>query len=246
MAGSGGAVGAVTVSHDEVPQGAPSGELLELIAEATSADGHAPFGEHVLLTLQGQRQVRHARLASHIQGRLAGYLVLCESLDGTWYADFVTRPTDRSTGVGTALIREAADHVASHGGGEQRTWAFSTGAPDALASRLGMRQCRAVSYQTKTLTALPDITPPAGTVLRHLPMEELTQWLELSNWAFAGHPENGNWTHDDLSWRIAAPWSQLDRFVVLAEQRNNALLGGVCAKVEPGSCEGDLRRRRPP
>ncbi len=237
----GGAVGAVAVTHDRGQHGGASGELQALIADATSGDGHAPFGEHVLLTLQGQRQVKHARIASHIEGRLAGYLVLCESLDGIWYADFVTRPANRSRGVGTALLQAAAaTHVGSHDGGTLRTWAFSTGAPDALARRLGMRQCRAVSYQTKALTELPAVTAPPGTVLRHLRTAELIQWLELSNWAFAGHPENGNWSRDDLAWRIAAPWTRLQRFVVLAEEHSDALLGGVWTKVEPGSCEGEL------
>ncbi len=53
-------------------------------------------------------------------------------------------------------------------------------------------------------------------------------------------PENGNWSHDDLSWRIAAPWTDLDRFVVLAEQPSDALLGGVWTKLEPGSSDGEL------
>ena len=53
-------------------------------------------------------------------------------------------------------------------------------------------------------------------------------------------PENGNWSHDDLSWRIAAPWTDLDRFVVLAEQPSDALLGGVWTKLAPGSSDGEL------
>ncbi len=236
----GSALGAVSVTHGDRPQEGPSGELQELMTEATSADRHAPFGEHVLLTLQGRRQVNHAKIASHIDGRLAGDLVLCESLDATWYAEFVTRPADRSQGVGTALLQAAVTHVASHGSGTLRTWAYSAGAPDALASRLGMWQYRAVGYQTRELTELPPVSPPATTRLRHLRVDELTQWLELSNWAFAGHPANGNWSHDDLSWRIAAPWTALDRFVVLTEQPSDALLGGVWTKLEPGSSDGEL------
>ena len=233
------AVAPPCVVHDTSGEGlAP--ELLDLIAQATAHDGHAPFGEHVLLTLDGQRHVTHAKIESRLEDRLAGYLLLCEGLDRAWSADVVTRPDCRNRGVGTGLLRAAAEHVAGHGGGQLRAWAYSSGAPDTIATRLGMQQCRAVSYQTRPLHDVPTVTAPTGTVLRCLQPEEVDAWLHLSNNAFLGHPENGNWTREDLTWRLAASWTDLRRFVVLADARTDELLGGVWTKIEPQSTEGEL------
>src|SRR5664280_1320698 len=84
------------VSHDDVRPGL---ELARLIADATRADGHAPFGEHVLLTLDNQPRVNHARIVSRVGCLLAGYLALPDTPDGAWYAELVTAPAYRSRGV---------------------------------------------------------------------------------------------------------------------------------------------------
>lgn len=89
------------MSHDDPRAGL---ELARLIGDSTSTDGHAPFGEHILLTLDGQRRVNHARIASRLEERLAGYLVLSEAPGGAWYADLVTAPEFRGRGVATAML----------------------------------------------------------------------------------------------------------------------------------------------
>lgn len=226
------------MSHDDPRAGL---ELARLIGDATSTDGHAPFGEHILLTLDGQRRVNHARIASRLDERLAGFLVLSEALGGAWYADLVTAPEFRGRGVTTAMLLAARDHVASHGGGCLRSWAYSHGPVDSLAAGLGMSVCRAVRYQQLPLA--PGRTPvqaPPGVRLRTLGREEAGAWLALSNAAFAGHPENGGWTNEDLAWRLASPWTALDRFVVAADAVTDRLLGGVWTKVMPGSGEAEL------
>lgn len=218
----------------------PGLELAQLIELATRADGHAPFGEHVLLTLSRAGQVEHVRLASRLDGQLAGYLVLSQTAGAAWYADLVTAPAHRGRGVATGLLTAAADHVASHGGGCLRTWAYTHGAPDALAGRLAMTVCREVVYQQRPLAEPVDCPPVAGVRVRVLRPEESAAWLELSNAAFTGHPENGGWTSYDLAWRLAAPWTDLSRFVVAVDARTDELLAGVWTKVEPGSTDGEL------
>lgn len=237
----------------------PGLELAALLEAATRVDGHAPLGEHVMLTLAGSVQVEHVRIASRLDGRLVGYLVLSRTAGGAWYAELVTDPAERGRGVGAGLLLAGRDHVAGHGGGPLRVWAYSSGAPDALADRLGMTLCREVVFQQRALVDLPGgllagvatagapgvgvpaVGVPAGGVrVRMLRREEAGAWLVLSNAAFAGHPENGGWTAYDLGWRLAAPWTDLDRFVVAVDAATDELLAGVWTKVEPGSGDGEL------
>lgn len=226
----------VSVSHTDLRPGL---ELARLLADATKTDGHAPFGEHVLLTLDGRRQQEHASIAVRGDDGLDGFCVLSRT-PTAWYADLVTAPEARGRGIGTRLLTAAREHAASHGRGLLRAWAHSHGAPDALAARLGMTVARSVSYQRRPLEDLPEPHAPVGTRLRTLRPNETAAWLALSNSAFEGHPENGAWAQDDLAWRLVAPWSDLARFVVLADEHTDQLLAGVWTKVEAGSDEGEL------
>lgn len=225
------------VSHDDVRPGL---ELARLIADATRADGHAPFGEHVLLTLgqpaAGQPRA-HRQPGRRPAGRLSGAV---RHAGRAWYAELVTAPAYRSRGVAASLLSAARGHVAGHGGGCLRTWAYTHGAPDALADKLGMDIRRQVRYQQRPLTAPPAPGAVPGVRLRTLRRDEAGAWLALSNAAFDGHPENGGWTADDLGWRLAAPWTSLDRFVVAVDAGTDELLAGVWTKVESGSTEGEL------
>lgn len=226
----------VSVSHTNLRPGL---ELARLLAEATRVDGHPPFGEHVLLTLDGRRQQEHAAIAAPGDDGLDGFCVLSRT-PTAWYADLVTAPAVRDRGIGTRLLTAARDHAASHGRGMFRAWAHSDGAPDALAAKLGMTVARSVSYQRRALSDVPQLCAPSGTRLRTLRPDESAAWLALSNSAFDGHPENGGWVPDDLAWRLAAPWSDLARFIVLADAHTDQMLAGVWTKVEPGSTEGEL------
>jgi mycothiol synthase len=85
------------------------------------------------------------------------------------------------------------------------------------------------------------LRPPAGVRLRAFdPARDRDGWLALSNAAFAGHPENGGWSREDLDWRLGAEWSDPERFVLAVEAASGALLGGVWTKLEPGGDDGEL------
>lgn len=210
-----------------------------LVQACTAADDHPPFGEHTLLTLHGQRQVRHSRLEASSAHGLAGYAVLSEGLDA-WYVELAVAPASRGGHVGTALLRAAREHVASHGGGVLRAWAHAAGpAVERLAA--GWRTSRSLHVLERPLGAdLPEPRVPAGLVLRTLdPTDDADRdaWLALSNAAFAGHPENGGWTRDDLDWRMDAAWTSSSGFPVL--QDTGGLVAGVWAKDE-GDGSGEL------
>lgn len=140
--------------------------------------------------MDGRRQQEHATLTVHGDDGLDGFCVLSRT-PTAWYADVVTAPRARGKGIGPELLTAARDHASSHGRGLRRVWAHSTGAPDALAARLGMTVTRSVSYQHRSLAVVPEPCAPGGTRPRTLRPDETAGWLELSNSAFAGHPENG-------------------------------------------------------
>lgn len=227
--------------HDALVGGpAPSG-LAALIAACTAHDGHAPFEEHTLLTLDGTRQVQHARVELTQAGQLVGCAVVSEGVDG-WMVEAAVHPSSRGRGHGRQLLQDVAGHVASHGGGVIRSWVHGAGAPQqALADAFRARVDRRLLVLERTLVDLPVAHSPDGTVLRPLDLTdqaERDRWLALSNAAFQGHPDNGDWTRAELDWRLDAAWTDARRFPIAVDA--SGLAAGVWTKIEPGSTTGEL------
>ena len=214
----------------------------QLLERCTEADEHAPFGEHTLLALHGQRQVRHALVRCTVAGRLAGSAVLSEGLEA-WYLELAVDPSLRGRGVGTALAEGARGHVAGHGGGTLRAWSHARGRRTSAPLPSGWSVQRSLHVLDRPLDAVPDLPPlPPGLRLRALdPTSSVDRdaWLVLSNAAFTGHPENGGWSRADLDWRMQAAWTSGARFPVLQDPAG-ALRAGVWTKREPGSDDGEL------
>lgn len=225
-----------TVAVQEEPTSAPEESFVigfaHLEAACRAADAHAPFDEHTVLTMHGQRQIPHARLTVHDGVTLVGCAVLSEGLEA-WYVELATLPSRRSEGIGRALLQAAQQHVASHGGGVLRTWVHEMTAPiTALAAEAVV--ARTLLVLRRSLAVLP--VAPTGT--RPLAAGERDAWLALSNAAFLGHPENGGWSRQDLNWRMDSGWSDLARWPVL--EVDGELVAGVWTKVVPGESTGEL------
>lgn len=205
--------------------------LDDFVAQCAEHDAHPPFDEHTLLTLQGHRQVRHARLLVRDGATVLGCCVLSEG-ESAWYVECAVHPTRRGRGVARALLTAASRHVASHGGGYVRCWVHEND-PTVRALSSGARVSRTLLVMRRRLSG---VLPVEGT--RPLRDDERDGWLALSNAAFAGHPENGGWTRADLDWRVSAPWTDLSRWPVV--ERDGRLIAGVWTKVPPGSSTGEL------
>jgi len=215
--------------------------VTELVSAATDADGVAPLSEHVLLHLSHGGDARAANLLLRGGRQLVGYAHL-DATDGVAAAsgEIVVHPDHRKRGYGRALVGELRTHA---GNAELRLWAHGhQPAAAALAQHTGFTRTRVLWQMRRSLGApVPEPSWPAGIVVRpFLVGQDEQAWLACNSRAFAGHPEQGDWTLADLLRREAEPWFDPGGFF-LAE-RGGQLAGFHWTKVhrarplpEPGA-----------
>jgi mycothiol synthase len=113
-----------------------------------------------------------------------------------------------------------------------RLWAHGEHpAAAALAGAMGFVRARCLWQMRRSLSsALQEpVLPPGVTVRTFEPGRDDEAWVALNARAFAGHPEQGSWTVEDLRRRMCEPWFDPAGFF-LAE-RDNHLVGFHWTKV---------------
>lgn len=208
-------------------------DVLRLINATAQADGTMPISEHVLLHLRhgGDEHGQHL-LARDDTGELLGYahLDVTDSVQGA-SAEMLVAPTDRRRGVGRALITNLTDLTAQ---GRLRLWAHGeqAGARE-LAESMGFRTTRVLWQMRRSLlAALPRVVLPPGVTIRSfLPDSDAAAWITLNAQAFAGHPEQGSWTLEDLTMRMAEPWFESTGFLLAVAEETGELVGFHWTKV---------------
>ncbi|AQT81701.1 mycothiol synthase [Mycolicibacterium litorale] len=202
-------------------------QIRALIDEATRVDGVAPVGEQVL------RELPHARtghLVATTGQEVVGYLNLTPGRDGAdAMGELVVHPDSRRRGIGTALLRTAADSS----GGQVRFWAHGTRPPArAVADALGMSVVRELLQMRRTLRGLPDLTGPADIRIRTYrgPADDAAL-LRVNNAAFSWHPEQGGWGEADIDERRAEPWFDPEGLFLAFDEPTGELLGFHWTKI---------------
>ncbi len=209
-------------------------QLPELVAAATSADSHEPLGEHKFLRMQRGDDLAAAVLA--FDGpRLAGYahtVTYGEAGERRASCEFVVHPGFRRRGIGRLLLSHAIMHAQSQSAGRLDLWAYNDSAASArIATQFGFSPMRQLLHLHRHVRALPRAEPPAGAALHSFrPGSDEVPWLDLNNRIFAGHPENGTWTLEDLHARMAQPW--FDPADLLMLDVDSELAGFCWLKVE--------------
>lgn len=220
-------------------EGAHLAHLPELLAAAARADGHEPVGEHKFLRIQRGEDLAVAMLAydhaGATDGALAGYahtVTYGQGDERRVSCEFVVHPAARRRGIGRLLLAEALKHAAEQQARRIDVWAYNDSPASArMAAQFGFTPSRRLLHLHRHVGDVPRVDAPAGSRLRpFVPGEDDAAWLALNNRIFAGHPEQGSWTLDDLRSRIAQPW--FDARDVLMLEMHGKLAGFCWTKIE--------------
>ncbi|GAB2816256.1 mycothiol synthase [Actinocorallia aurea] len=194
-----------------------SASVLDLAERAAEADGVAPLSEQTLLA------VRHGGGEHHLVHEgdvLAGY-----AFAEAGSAEVVVDPALRRRGIGARLLAELPQDV--------RIWAHGDlpGAAELAASQ-GLRPVRTLLQMRRPLAEpLPVNRVHAGYTLRTFQPGDAAAWLRLNAASFASHPEQGQWTEEDLRRRMAESWYDPKGFFVAT--KDDKLVGFHWTKVHP-------------
>ncbi len=184
--------------------------VLDLISAAAEQDGIPPIAEHILLHLRhgGDKDDRH--LIVRENGEIVGYahIDLTDTVAGS-SAELVIHPRHRGKGFGRALLESICSITSP------RLWSHGD-LPSAkkLATDYGLLRVRTVIQMRRSLNhPLPALSSDL-TVRSFLPGLDNEAWLALNNRVFAGHPEQGGWTMENLQQRMRESWFDPQGFLL--------------------------------
>ncbi|HEY5640444.1 MAG TPA: mycothiol synthase [Dehalococcoidia bacterium] len=194
-------------------------ELEGLTAAAKEADGHEPFGEHKFLRLKRGSDVAIGILAYEAE-RLVGYahtLTFGSGERRRVSCELTVHPQFRRKGIGRTLLARIIEHARSEKAHKVDLWAYNDSpASRAIASLFAFKETRRLLHMHRHPGPAPIPTPLEGVSVRPFrPGEDDEMWLALNNRIFAGHPENGEWTLEDLHARLRQPWFRPEDLLIL-------------------------------
>jgi mycothiol synthase len=207
--------------------------VLRLADAAAAADGVGPLSEQVMLQIRDGGDPAARNLLLWQGGELAGFAHLDAPAgpDGSSSGELAVHPAHRRQGLGRMLIRAIA---AAADGRPVQLWAHGDlPAAAALAASAGLARTRALWRMNRSLgVPLPEPRlAPGITVRTFVPGQDEPEWLALNGRAFAGHPEQGRWTRDDIGRREREPWFDPGGFFLAG--RGARLAGFHWTKIHP-------------
>jgi mycothiol synthase len=214
-------------------------DLGAFLVRCDAADGHPAFPEPQRLAVSrsdmGAAGLR--ALLAYDGGVLVGSALLTPASDGSTALHVVIDPAHRAGGdVHHGLIQRAL--AESAGGGPIRLWTMrATEADDEEAGRHSFvpeRDLLQMRVRLPLPAAVVAHTRPVAT-RPFRPGHDDARWLDTNNRAFAGHPEQGAWTLEQLHDRLAAPWVDLDGFRMADDADGDGLIGSCWTKVHRGA-----------
>ena len=219
-------------------------DVFELIDDTARHDGVVPLSEHVMLHLRhgGDADVRHL-INRADDGRVVAYahVDVTDLVEGP-SVESVVRPSARRRGLGRTLIDEVV-RIAAEEAPQRPVRLWAHGESDGsrgLAEALGFDRARVLWQMRRSLLSpLPDASLPPDVHLRtFLPGLDDEAWLVLNRRSFAGLPDQGGWTMEDLRRREAESWFDPTGFLVATDDAGK-LIGFHWTKVHGGDHGGD-------
>jgi mycothiol synthase len=199
-----------------------------LVADSEAVDQGSGLNESALLHLKHpDDRVRH--LQATRSGELIGYAQLEAGGDQTT-GQVLVAPAHRRHGIGTILVQRMLTEAVP----PLQIWAAGDRpAAQALAARTGLRPVRTLLIMTRPLVGdLAEPVPvPAVQIRTFVPGRDEGPWLAVNAAAFAGHPEQGRITLDDLHDRMAESWFDPAGFFLAI--RDDSVVGFHWTKQHP-------------
>jgi len=224
--------------------------IRKLVDAVERTTGTAPLGEVTWLGLNELRTTDHGPrtdvglVVPGTDGALDGYAHAARHHDREWSLELAARPGAPDGRF--EMLQAALAEVAQRGGGHVTMWVREpTADDDALATKGGLSRERDLLQLRVQLPLAERANWPAGARVRSfVPGADEDAWLVVNNRAFAGHPEQGNWTVDTLLRREAEPWFDPAGFLLAFDDATDATdatdasdaasLAGFCwTKVHP-------------
>lgn len=204
--------------------------LEALFAVVTECDGHRPIGEHKYLNLlHGDPDDTAGLVLEAATHEVVAYAALSELPDGTCGLELAVHPLHRNHDALDRIIDGSIELCSARGSRRIRAWAFQPKMAAELEGA-GFEPERELRQLRLPLPA-PDSPrfPPGVTVREFRPGIDEEAWLEVNNAAFAGHPENGEWTLDVLADRRSQEWWDPAGFLMAWE--GDELVGSCWTKM---------------
>ena len=197
------------------------GDVTALVDEVTAHDGVRPLSEHVMLHLRsGGDSPAHNFLL--YDDTLVGYAHLdaTDPVEGA-SGELAVRPSARRRGYGRTLVEALVADLGPQA--RLRLWSHGSRSGAAeLARSMGFQRERVLWQMRRSLFApVPEPQwPPSVTVRTFEVGQDEEAWLTVNNRAFAGLPDQGSWTLDDLRRREREPWFDPAGFFLAEQDRH--------------------------
>ena len=188
-------------------------QIADIAAEAEGEDGTSPLDEAMWLALRH----RADDVAAWIEAD--GFALVVED-----ELALVVRPSARGRGAGARILAQALAEVPDDTG-PLRAWSHADHPGAArLAESHGFAKVREL-WVMRRPTSLPvgQVQVPDDVTVRQFRKGDDAELLRVNAAAFAGHPEQGKMTADDLAERMAEPW--FDPAGLIVAGRGPELLG---------------------
>ena len=203
--------------------------VLALIKSATDHDGIPPIADHILLHLRHGGDKSDSHLVILDNQKIIGYAHLDQTdLVAGPAVELVVDPDHRQSGIGNQLLSEAIKIC----GTRLRLWSHGD---LPVASKLAIAnnfiQVRTVIQMSKSLGEITPVSEidSAITIRTFLPGLDSDNWLTLNNKAFTNHPEQGNWSINDLNLRLKEDWFDEKGFFIA--EKDNQMIGFTWTKI---------------
>ncbi len=168
---------------------------------------------------------------------LLGCALVTPATDGATALHVAVDPLHRSRGdLQTLLIRTGLAQARADGH-ETRTvrlWLMqATDRDDADAAQLGFSPERDLLQMRVRLPLPPEILAGTRPVVTRpfVPGRDDEAWLAINNEAFAGHPEQGGWSLEDLHERTSADWFDPEALLMADHEDGTGMIGSCWNKL---------------